>query len=132
MMAASWIPRLARKMTGLAVMQGALATENFEDLFELDSQLADDLLALTHVRFGLFAGQSLPSAADREPIIVEKTANLSDDQYVLTLIITTIAAPLYGLELRKLLLPVAQHVRLDETKLTDFTNGKVALAWDSR
>jgi hypothetical protein len=48
----------------------------------------------------------------------------------LSLIIPAVSAAFDGVELRKLLLPIAQNVRFYRTQLADFTNGEVAFAWD--
>ncbi|MNG35502.1 hypothetical protein D3C84_1222560 [compost metagenome] len=63
-------------------------------------------------------------------MIVKKRADLPDHQHVLSLIIPAVSAAFDGVELRKLLLPVAQHVRLYGAQLADFTDGEVAFAWD--
>jgi hypothetical protein len=52
--------------------------------------------------------------------------------HVLALVVAAIAAALDGLELRELLLPVAQHVRLDAAQVADLADGEVALAGDRR
>jgi hypothetical protein len=43
------------------------------------------------------------------------------------LVIPAIAASLDGPELRKLLLPISEHMRLDTAKLAHFTDGEIAL-----
>ena len=62
---------------------------------------------------GFVARERLARAADREALFVQQAADLADDQHVLALVVAAIAAALDGLQLRELLLPVAQHVRLD-------------------
>jgi len=109
-----------------------LATQYPEDLLEFHPQLADDLLALTHVRLGFLAHETLPGAADREAFIIQKAADLTDDQNVLALIVTPVAAPLDGLKLWELLFPVTQHVRLDRTKFTYLSDSEIAFPWDWR
>jgi hypothetical protein len=94
------------------------APQDPEDVLELHADLADDLLTLTHVGTGLVARQALPRPADRESFVIQKASNLADDQNILALIVTTIAAPLDGLELRELLFPIAQRGLATSTLLT--------------
>src|SRR5690606_29551083 len=96
--------------------------------FELDSNLADDLLALRQVRSGLVARELLSRTADREAFLVQEAANLANDQDVLTLVIAPVTPALYRLELRELLLPVTQHMRLDPAELADFADREVAFS----
>jgi hypothetical protein len=94
------------------------ASQDPHDIFEFGAQLAHDLLALGDVGARFIAGELVARAADREALLVQKTAYLPDDDHVLTLIVAAIAAALDRLELRKLLFPVTQHVRLDAAQLT--------------
>ncbi len=91
-----------------------LAAQDLQNLFEFDPDLLDDLLALADVGLGLVTGKPLPGPADRESLVIQERANLANDQHVLALVIATVAAPLDGLELRELLLPVTEYVRLDQ------------------
>src|SRR4051812_16650961 len=52
--------------------------------------------------------QPVARAADGEALIVQKIPNAPDQQNFMVLIITPVAAPLDGLQLRELLLPIAQ------------------------
>ena len=74
--------------------------------------------------------QAIARAADREALFVQQAADLADHEHVLALVVAAVAAALDGLELRELLLPVAQHVRLHPAKIADFTDGEVAFAGD--
>ena len=69
----------------------------------------------------------MPRAVDREALLVEQVADAPDQQHFVMLVIAAVAAPLYRLELRELLLPVAQHVRLDRAQLADLANREIAL-----
>ena len=89
-----------------------LTPQYFQDFFELAAQLFDDLLTLRDVRLRIIAGQLLPSTADGKAFIVKKAAYLPDYQDILTLVIASVAAPLYRLKLREFLLPVPQHMWL--------------------
>ena len=73
----------------------------------------DQLLALIQIDLRIVAREAIACPADGEALLIEQTANLADDQYVLTLIIAPVTAPLDRFELREFLLPVAEHVRLD-------------------
>ena len=57
-----------------------------------------------------------------------ETADLTNHDHVVTLIIATIATPFYGFKLRKFLLPVAKHVRLYATQLRHFANSEIPLS----
>jgi len=89
-------------------------------------------LALVDVDLGLFTGKFLSSASNRESVLVEQTTDLADEDDVLALIIASITAALQWLETWKLLLPVAQDMRLNTAELTDFANGKIPLARNRR
>ena len=104
-----------------------LATQDPEDLLELYPQLAHDLLALAHVGLRFLAHEPLPGATDGEAFVIQKAAYLTNDQNVLALIVAPVAAALDGLELRELLLPVPEYVRLDRTKVAHLTNREVTL-----
>ena len=89
-------------------------------------------LALAHFHAGLRAIQALAGAADREALVVQQAADLADHQHVVALVVAAVAAALDRLELRELLFPIAQHVRLDAAQLAHFTDREVALARDRR
>jgi hypothetical protein len=74
-----------------------LSPQNLQNLFELHPELLDDLLALAYISLCLITGQSLPGTANRKSVVIQQTADLSNDQYILTLVIATVAAPLYRL-----------------------------------
>ena len=118
-------PRPDRAINDTAI-RGQLPPQNFEQLLELQAHLFHDLLALADVHAGLFATQLLTRATDREALLVQEAPDLADDNHVLALVITPVAAPFDRLELWKLLLPVAQHVRFDAAQVTDFTDREVA------
>src|SRR5690606_23484695 len=98
------------------------AAQQLQDVLELGADLTDDLLALARVVARFIAHETLPRTADREPFLVEKATDLADDQHVLTLVVTAIAAAFDGLQLGEFLLPVPQHVRFDRAELADFTD----------
>src|SRR5262245_11350510 len=84
------------------------ATQNLHQLLELDANLLDDLLALRHVHARFLARELISGAADGETLVVQEAADLADDEHVLALVVTAVAATLDWLELRELLLPIAQ------------------------
>src|SRR6267154_1664142 len=108
------------------------APQHLQQLLQLQPHLLYDLLALAHIRACFFAGELLTRTADREALLVEQAADLPDDDHVLALVVTPVAATFHGLELRKFLLPVAQYMRLDAAQLTHFTDREVALARNRR
>src|SRR5687767_3298428 len=78
------------------------------------------------------AVEAVARTVDREPLLVEQVADATDQQHLVVLVIAPVAAPLDRLELRELLFPVAQHVRLDRTEVTDLADREVALRGDRR
>ena len=76
--------------------------------------------------------EALARSGDREALFVEKRADLADHHDVVALVITPVATPLDRLELRELLLPVAQDVRLDAAEVADFAYGEIPLAGNRR
>src|SRR6478609_1487573 len=64
-------------------------------------------------RLGTLGIEPMPCTVDREALLIEQVADPTDQQDFVMLVIAPIAAPLDWLQLRKLLLPVAKHVRLD-------------------
>src|SRR5260370_31705122 len=75
----------------------SLAPQHLQQLLQLDPHLLHNLLALAHIRARFFAGELLPRAADREALLVEQAADLPDDNDVLALVITPVAAAFYRL-----------------------------------
>ena len=84
------------------------------------------------VFFGFLTGQALTRAANGETLVIQQGADLANDDDILALVVTAIAAAFNRAELGELLFPVSQHVRLHVTQLADFANGEVALAGDWR
>ena len=104
-----------------------LAAQNLKNLFKFHSYLLDYLLALRDIRLCVVTGQALTRTADRKALVIQQAPDLSNDQDVLALIIATIAASLYRFELRELLFPIPEYVRLNSTKIADFTYREIAL-----
>jgi len=90
----------------------------------------DKLLTLIEIDLRIVAGKAIAGAADGETLFVEQASNLPDDEHILTLIVASVAATLHGLQLRELLLPVAQHVGLDAAQIAHLADGEVALPRD--
>jgi hypothetical protein len=67
------------------------------------------------------------STTDGEPLLIKQVANTANHENFVVLVIPAIAAALDGPELRELLLPISEHMRLDTTKLAHFTDGEIAL-----
>ena len=115
---------------GRMTSRPALAAQDFDELLEFEAHLMDELLALIEIHLGVIAREAVARAADGEALLVEEAPDLANDEHVLALVVAAIAAALDGLELRKLLLPVTQHMRLDPAEVAHLTNGEVALARD--
>jgi len=103
------------------------AAQNLQNLFKFHSYLLDNLLTLSHIRLGVVARKALACTADREALVIEQAADLANDQDVLSLVIAAIAATLDRLELRELLLPVPEDMRLDSAEVAHFTYREVTL-----
>ena len=103
-------------LPGIAyAMHHLLALEYLQQLFQLHAHLAHDLLTLADIFLGFIAGQLLACTSDGKALLIQQTANLTDHDDVMPLVITAITATLYRLELGKFLLPVTQHVGFDAT-----------------
>src|SRR4051812_44243972 len=61
--------------------------------------------------------QAVARAADGEAFFVKQFADAADEQDFVMLVVAPVAAPLDGLELRELLLPIPEHVRFDAAQL---------------
>src|SRR5882762_10072282 len=70
--------------------------------------------------------------ADGVALFVEQLPDAPDQQHLVMLVVAPVATTLHRLELRELLLPVAQHVRLHPAEFAHFTDGEVALRGDRR
>src|SRR5690606_2015038 len=116
--------------SGAGGATAASALEDAQQLFQLHPHLAHDLLALGDVAAGLLALQLLACAADGEALLVQQAPDLADHDHVLALVVAAVAAALHRLELGELLLPVAQHMRLDAAQLAHLADGEVTLARD--
>src|SRR5690606_24341726 len=98
------------------------------NLFQLANHLANQLFVLRGIVTRFVAGKTLASSANGEPLLIQKRSNLADHQYILALVITSIASPFDRVELWKLLLPVSKYVWLHRTEFTHFSNREVTFA----
>jgi hypothetical protein len=103
------------------------SAKDLDQFFEFEPHLMDELLALIEIHLRIVAGEAVAGSADGEALFIQEAPNLPNDEHILALIVAPVAAALDGLQLRELLLPVAQHVRLDAAQLADFADGEVAL-----
>ncbi|CAH1745300.1 protein of unknown function [Thauera humireducens] len=95
------------------------------DTLALDLDLAFLLLN------GAFA-QPVACTGYGEALLVQQFPDAPDQQHLMVLVIAPVAAPLDRLELGKLLLPIAQDMRLDGTQLADLTDREIALCRNRR
>jgi len=109
-----------------------LAAKYFDQLFELEPHLMDELLALIQINLRLAAREPIAGSANRKALFIQKAADLPNDQYVLALVVAAISAPLNRLELRKFLFPVTQNVRFDSAQIADLADREVPLTRDRR
>src|SRR5579871_3793920 len=112
------------------------AAQQLQNGHELASQLA------RHARAGAVGGaarsrgsggvalQAVACAADGEALFVQQLADTPDEKNLVMLVVAPVAAALDRLQLGELLLPVAQHVRLDAAQVAHLTDGEVAFGRD--
>src|ERR1700733_7902981 len=105
-----------------------LSAQQLQDFLQLEPELPHDLLALAHISACLLAGELVARTADREALLVEQAADLTNDDHVLALVLAAFSAPLDGLQLGKLLPPVPPHVRLDAAQVAHLADREIALA----
>ena len=74
--------------------------------------------------------EPMARAVDRESLLVEEVADAADQQHLVVLVIAAVAAALDRLQLRELLLPIAEHVRLDRTEVTYLADREIPLGGD--
>ena len=102
-------------------------------IFQFFNAMQHDLTCAFFVTFELNQFlQLVARTTDGEALFVQQISDASDHQHFMVLVITAIATALDWAKLRKFLLPIAQHVRLDTAKLAHLTNGEVALGWNRR
>ena len=68
-----------------------------------------------------------PGASNRIALLIQQATDLTNQHDVVPLIVASISASLYRFEIRKLLLPVAKYMWLNQTQIADFTNSEVTL-----
>jgi hypothetical protein len=107
-----------------------LTSQESKNVLKLDTNLLDDLLTLARVGPGFVARKFLSSAADRETILIEKAADLPNDEHILTLIVAAIATPFDRFELREFLLPISENMRLHSAEVAYFTDREIAFTGD--
>src|SRR5690349_13026002 len=108
------------------------ATQDLQHFLQLHAHLAHDLVGNARLDPRLRAFQALARTSDRETLVVQQRPDLPDHQHVVALVVTAISTPFDGLEVGKLLFPIAQHVRLDRTELADLPDGEIAFCRDDR
>src|SRR6186997_1836105 len=69
-------------------------------------------------------------SVDRESLLVKQIPDSANQENFVVLVIAPVAAALDRLQLRELLLPISQHVRLDRTEVTHLADGEVPLGGD--
>src|SRR3984885_16004808 len=110
----------------------ASAAQNLDQFLEFQSHLMYQLLALIEIHLRIVARESIACSADGKALLIQQTANLPDDQHVLTLVIAPVTAPFDRFELREFLLPVAKHMRLDAAQVAYLADREVSLARNRR
>ncbi len=108
------------------------AAQNLDQFLQFQPHLMDELLALVQIHLRIVAGEPVPGSANGKTLFIQEAANLTNDEHILPLVITPIAATLDRLQLREFLLPIAQHVGFHAAEVADFADGEVALPRDRR
>src|SRR4051812_41909035 len=116
-----------RRVLELALAEGGLL--HLDDFHALEHHLARAALVALDLHDLL---QLVARAADGEALVVQEVADAPDHQHLVVLVVAAVAPPLHRPQLRELLLPIPEHVRLDAAQLADLTDGEVALGRNSR
>ena len=77
-------------------------------------------------------GQLITCTMDGVTLLVQQFADTTDQQNLMVLVVAAVTPSLHGLELDKLLLPITQHLGLDQAQLTHLTDGEVAFGRNGR
>jgi len=109
-----------------------LAAKNFNQFFQFEPHLMNELLALIEIHLRIVAGEAVPRTADRKPLFIQQAANLTNDEHILPLIVPAVPAPFHRFQLGKFLFPIAQYVGLHPAQFAHFTDGEIPLAGDRR
>src|SRR5882757_1064023 len=109
-----------------------LAAQNFYQLFQFEPHLMNELLALIEIDLRVVAGEPVSGSANGKTLFIEQAADLPNNEHVLALVITAVAAPFDRFELREFLFPIAQNVRFDAAQLAHFADGEVPLSGNRR
>src|SRR5450631_1164485 len=88
------------------------AAKNFNELFQFEPHLMNELLTLIEIHLRVVAGEAVPGSADRKPLFIQQAANLANDEHVLPLVVPAVAAALHRFQLGKFLFPIAQYMGL--------------------
>src|SRR5690606_12071487 len=99
-------------------------------LFDACAQLDGFRCLFLLVNGGL--AQAVARSRNREALTVQQLTDTPDQQDFMMLVITPVTATFDRLELRELLFPVAQHVRLHPAQVADLADREVALRRDRR
>src|ERR1700722_8760134 len=73
------------------------AAKNFDQLFQFQPHLMNELLALIEIHLRIVAGKTVARPADRKPLFIQQAANLANDEHILALIVAAVAAPFHRL-----------------------------------
>src|SRR5699024_5755753 len=76
--------------------------------------------------------QTVAGTGNGEAFFIQQIADAPNEQDLVVLIVAPVASSLQGFQLGELLLPVAQHMRLDQAEIGDLANREVALGWNGR
>jgi hypothetical protein len=94
--------------------------------FEHFNAFKHDLAVAALVAFNLDDFLKLVArAADGEALVIEQVADAADHEHLMVLVVAAVAASFHRAQLRKLLLPITEHVRFDAAQIADFTDGEV-------
>ena len=76
--------------------------------------------------------EAVARAVDGETVLVEQFADATDQQHLVVLVVTPIAATLQRLQLSELLLPVPEYMGFHPAKLAYFPDREIALRGNGR
>lgn len=99
--------------------------QHIKNVLKLGDHLPNQLFVLRGIVFHLMAAQLLLGTANGVALVVQQAADLADGDDVGALVIAAVTTTLDRGQLRKLLLPIPEHVRFNRTEFGNLTDGEI-------
>jgi hypothetical protein len=121
------------KVSGVGPQQPQNIDQFVADFQQVDLRLGGrNWLFLNCAMVGQAIAQLVAGAADGEALLIKQFPDAPDPQPCVTRTLPPVATPLSRLPRAAVLLPVAQHMRLDATQFADFAYREIALGRNGR